>query len=171
MSQWYYASGNASHGPVSVNQLKQLLANGRQLNADSLVWREGMPDWRPLRSVDELRSIFQSAGYAGGGPPPPPPHQPAANIPVPVPAAERSGNWPWINIPCPGFAHAVYGQPGKGAVTFASVFVAQFILAIEPAVGLLAYLAIIICSIIDAFMVRKKLQRTGSVGPWEFFPR
>jgi hypothetical protein len=47
---WFYESGGQQQGPVSESELDRLLAEGK-INANSLVWREGMADWQPLRTA------------------------------------------------------------------------------------------------------------------------
>lgn len=44
---WHYAIHNERNGPVSEEELTTLVQNGT-LNRDTLVWREGMPDWQPI---------------------------------------------------------------------------------------------------------------------------
>ena len=41
---WHYVENGQQAGPVTEEQLQQLFQSGR-INADTLVWREGMPDW------------------------------------------------------------------------------------------------------------------------------
>ena len=47
---WYYALGTQQSGPVSDSQLDELLRSGKIAEA-TLVWREGMADWQPLRQA------------------------------------------------------------------------------------------------------------------------
>jgi len=47
MTQWYY---NERHGPVEADVIRGKFARG-ELNQDTLVWREGMLEWRPLSTV------------------------------------------------------------------------------------------------------------------------
>jgi hypothetical protein len=42
---WYYSFNNQPVGPVDENELKVLFARG-VINFDTLIWREGMPDWK-----------------------------------------------------------------------------------------------------------------------------
>lgn len=44
---WYYAIGSERKGPVTEAELDQLAAQG-ELRSDTLVWRDGMADWKPL---------------------------------------------------------------------------------------------------------------------------
>lgn len=65
--QYFYAVNGAQQGPVSFEQLQALFA-GRTINRDSLVWKQGMDNWAPLREVAELKS------FLGGNTPPPLPN-------------------------------------------------------------------------------------------------
>lgn len=53
-SHWYYARGNERMGPVGEDTLRHLVHTGA-IRGDTLVWREGLADWVPLRAVDEFR--------------------------------------------------------------------------------------------------------------------
>ena len=52
--QWYYARNNEQFGPVSANELRQLVDAGR-LSPDDLLWREGMDAWS---TAINLRGLF-----------------------------------------------------------------------------------------------------------------
>lgn len=53
-SPWYYAdAGQQRQGPLSTRALRRLHREG-QIDIDTLVWCEGMPQWKPLHSVAEL---------------------------------------------------------------------------------------------------------------------
>ncbi len=62
--QYFYALNGQQAGPVSFDQLKMLFAN-RTINKESLVWKQGMPNWSPLKDVEELKV------FLGGNTPPP----------------------------------------------------------------------------------------------------
>jgi uncharacterized RDD family membrane protein YckC len=47
---WHYAVGGQQQGPVDDAQLDALIRSG-QVNQDTLVWREGMANWLPLRQA------------------------------------------------------------------------------------------------------------------------
>jgi hypothetical protein len=47
---WYYESGGQQQGPVTETDLDRLLSEGK-ITLDSLVWREGMSGWTPLRAA------------------------------------------------------------------------------------------------------------------------
>lgn len=51
MTKWYYSDYERNrHGPVGAADLAALHASG-QLAADTLVWREGLAQWQPWRSL------------------------------------------------------------------------------------------------------------------------
>jgi uncharacterized RDD family membrane protein YckC len=47
---WYYVSAGKQAGPVDDAQLEALARTG-QIQMDTLVWREGMAEWQPYRTV------------------------------------------------------------------------------------------------------------------------
>ena len=66
---YFIADGNVQRGPFP---MEQLIAQG--LKRETLVWREGMPQWQKAESVPELLGLFGSGGYPQQHfvPPPPP---------------------------------------------------------------------------------------------------
>src|SRR5436305_5694954 len=48
--EWYYVEAGKQAGPVSEADLDQLVASGR-VGSETLVWREGMANWLPLRQA------------------------------------------------------------------------------------------------------------------------
>lgn len=70
MSQLYYAGPNRQPTPVAEEQIGFLLSNGT-LTPETLVWREGMDGWKPLKTVrPELVPAGPPPLPAAGGPPP-----------------------------------------------------------------------------------------------------
>lgn len=60
MTQWYYSDYERNrHGPISAGDLAELHANG-QLAPDTLVWREGLSQWQPWRTL--VGEVIQGAG-------------------------------------------------------------------------------------------------------------
>lgn len=51
--EWYYAQGDLKVGPISEAELKELADTGK-LSANDLVWKDGMPDWRPAGRLKGL---------------------------------------------------------------------------------------------------------------------
>lgn len=78
IEKWYYASQGQQLGPVAVDYLKRLLAEGH-LSAQDLVWKEGMPDWVPAGECPELRP--------SGPPPLPKPRDSGLPPPLRAPGA------------------------------------------------------------------------------------
>ena len=64
MSEWYYSDAQRlQHGPVSAGDLAALHARG-MLPPETLVWREGMGEWRPWREM--IREVV-AGGFPGDG--------------------------------------------------------------------------------------------------------
>ncbi len=59
---WYYAQADQRQGPITDSQLDELLAAGT-INENTLVWREGLADWVPLKDA-------RAMGSGGTGPAP-----------------------------------------------------------------------------------------------------
>lgn len=53
ISEWFYSNGVQRWGPVTQDELHQLIASG-QILPTFLVWRSGMPDWVEARSMPSL---------------------------------------------------------------------------------------------------------------------
>ena len=47
---WHYVEQGTQIGPISDQQLAELNRTGK-INADTLVWREGMADWLPFHQI------------------------------------------------------------------------------------------------------------------------
>lgn len=67
---WYYESGGQQQGPVTETDLDRLLGEGK-ITPDTLVWREGMSGWTPLRVARPSATPAPAAGAAPGLPVPP----------------------------------------------------------------------------------------------------
>ena len=59
-SNYYLAANGQPTGPFDVMTLKQLASLG-QVNAESMVWKEGMGAWEKAASVQELAGIFDAS--------------------------------------------------------------------------------------------------------------
>jgi len=59
VGQWFYAEGNRQQrGPLASDELIALYQSSR-IAADTLVWRDGMAQWQPLREVaDEIGLVL-----------------------------------------------------------------------------------------------------------------
>lgn len=80
---WFYAAGAEQRGPVDEAALDRLIAAG-EIGPDTLVWRAGMPDWRPLREARAGAIVGQAAAQAAQAPAaavrPPPAIDPVAAV-------------------------------------------------------------------------------------------
>jgi hypothetical protein len=71
-AEWYYQREGQRAGPVTVDELKQMLRSG-QIHRDELVWGAGMADWLPASQVDKLREssyLNPTPAMAAGAPQP-----------------------------------------------------------------------------------------------------
>lgn len=59
MADWFYGKDNTQHGPVSDLEVRNLISTG-QITQDTIIWREGMTDWLPMKSVPDFQ-ISQEA--------------------------------------------------------------------------------------------------------------
>jgi hypothetical protein len=53
LPSWFYTQGATHQGPVRLQELQQMVANG-QVGPGTLVWQKGMPTWIPGHQVAEL---------------------------------------------------------------------------------------------------------------------
>lgn len=87
-ADWYVAIDDKQVGPLAVPAVKTRWEAG-DVGPDSLVWKPGMGDWKPLSSVPELANVLAPVPR----PPPrekaPPAEEPAARL-APPPAAEEA---------------------------------------------------------------------------------
>jgi len=61
---WYYVSGNEQKGPVDQADLDRLVQAGTIVGS-TLVWREGMGEWKALGELNELPLPLPSAAAPG----------------------------------------------------------------------------------------------------------
>lgn len=60
MSNWYYADAEQQRqGPLSAEELTQRFHQGR-LRLDTLVWRDGLAEWQPLRDFTQELALHQA---------------------------------------------------------------------------------------------------------------
>lgn len=59
MKAWYYLDEqNQQVGPKSFNQLKKAGESGKIL-ADTLLWCEGMSEWKPMKEIPQIKEALQ----------------------------------------------------------------------------------------------------------------
>lgn len=52
MGEWYYSENGNQRGPVGENEIRAMMAAGT-VNARTLVWRDGMDQWREIGLLAE----------------------------------------------------------------------------------------------------------------------
>jgi len=57
INTYFVAINNQQSGPFSINQINDLIKNG-QVNNASLVWKQGMPTWQSIDSINDLKGLF-----------------------------------------------------------------------------------------------------------------
>ena len=55
--RYHFAENGAPTGPMTLDELAQAIADAR-LDETTLVWREGMADWAPARSLEEVAPLL-----------------------------------------------------------------------------------------------------------------
>ena len=51
---WFYARGTERMGPVTAETIRHLL-RAKAIDSETLVWRDGMPDWTAVVKTEEFR--------------------------------------------------------------------------------------------------------------------
>jgi predicted Zn finger-like uncharacterized protein len=62
--EWYAAINGVPVGPIRIGELRRKAALGA-VTDDSLVWQEGMEEWRPVKTIPELASLVREAAMSG----------------------------------------------------------------------------------------------------------
>ncbi|HEY0467852.1 MAG TPA: GYF domain-containing protein, partial [Polyangiaceae bacterium] len=58
--EWFVGINGVPVGPIRLSELRSKAASG-SVNRDSLVWRDGFEDWRPLGTFPELSAIVDES--------------------------------------------------------------------------------------------------------------
>lgn len=80
--EWWYSSGDAREGPVSVEALRTLLLE-RKVHESTLVWKEGRDSWNPILAIPELNQFLKAV----------PPELPSPSTPEHLLALSPAGPW------------------------------------------------------------------------------
>jgi predicted Zn finger-like uncharacterized protein len=72
VDDWYVAINGVPVGPVRVAEIRRKASLGA-VTEDSLVWQEGLDEWRPLRTFPELVAIIRAPTTTGRSSLTPPP--------------------------------------------------------------------------------------------------
>ena len=54
MKKYFYSNEQGELGPVTLEELKQ-----KDITLKTLIWHEGLDDWKEAESIDELKEIFE----------------------------------------------------------------------------------------------------------------
>lgn len=81
--EWYIGVNDAPLGPLSMSALREQASSGNA-TLDSLVWRDGFEEWKPLRDFPELAALVKEAKRT------PAPVVVLAPTPAPGPAASET---------------------------------------------------------------------------------
>jgi uncharacterized RDD family membrane protein YckC len=142
MTEWYYAEGQQRQGPLEVTEIRQRFQRG-QLNLDTLVWREGMGQWAPLRQMVEelgLQTLADaSTSTAAGGFDLRNDYAAIDNGTAPLPGTGALSSSPYT---APGAGGSDYSQPVQGGEVvyagfwkrFAAYLIDYFVLLIPSGV-------------------------------------
>lgn len=55
IQEWYVQIDGHTKGPLSILDMRKEW----QITPDTLVWKEGFTEWRPIRQVPELKTLFE----------------------------------------------------------------------------------------------------------------
>ena len=62
---WHYSDGTNPHGPIDEAALREMLLRGT-VNRNTLIWREGMSEWKSYGSIF-VESQPQASSRGNGG--------------------------------------------------------------------------------------------------------
>jgi hypothetical protein len=79
---WYVAVNGVPVGPIRIAEVRRKAALGA-VTEDSLVWQEGLDEWRPLRTFPELAATVREAALSGRASMTPPPSEARPSIAPP----------------------------------------------------------------------------------------
>ena len=128
MSNWYYADAEQQRqGPLSAEELTQRFHQGR-LRLDTLVWRDGLAEWQPLRDFTQELALHQAPAETFYAPLEARPTEARSAQADPFAAAPASG----FSTPAPAMPDSPYAPPratlvsGNAAVHGGEVVYAGF---------------------------------------------
>lgn len=141
LDQWHIAIHDVPVGPIKREEISRKIATGA-VHGDSLAWREGFDDWRPLRDIPELAALLRKnepiqsserpATRSSAGRPAPPP----SRVREPGVGASRPGMARPTGVPAPAAASRT-GAPGgrSNVVAIGGRLGAAAAPALEEAIG------------------------------------
>ena len=70
MADWFYGKDNTQHGPISELEIRALITSGT-ITPTTIVWREGMTGWLPMKDVPEFSTASSPSGISDPNAPTP----------------------------------------------------------------------------------------------------
>lgn len=96
---WHYAVGQEHNGPISEEELRDLIKRG-QITKETLLWQEGMSTWVPAAELSEISASFAVLPLLPVQPPPVQQEKVAPTIHV---EADAKPSTPLLSRPWPRF--------------------------------------------------------------------
>ncbi|UJR79122.1 GYF domain-containing protein [Sandaracinus amylolyticus] len=87
LDQWHVAINDVPVGPMRREEISRKISTGA-VTGESLAWREGFDDWRPLKDIPELAALLRKSEAR---PPTMPPAKPPAPARPGAPSARPGG--------------------------------------------------------------------------------
>lgn len=56
---FYSSEKDKQHGPITLEKLQRLHSSG-YINSKTLIWYEGLGDWKPIDEIPELKEVFET---------------------------------------------------------------------------------------------------------------
>jgi len=133
VSEWFHAEGSRQVGPVSAEDMGELF-RGNRIGLDTLVWREGLPAWQPLRTVVGELGLTAVPAVGPGAVPPLPP-----GLPPPAPPATAPYAGAGAALPMQAAKKPLSGCAMTAVIGGAALLVLVPVGAILAAIALPAY--------------------------------
>jgi len=139
---WHYAAAGERRGPIDDAELDRLVETGA-ITADTLVWRAGMAEWRPLREARAGLIVAEAAAQAAVV------AQVAAQQPAPAPRPAGDAEAEFARVVSEGRRidaldclrrgwEMVFAAPGETIGTSALVMVTMIGAGFLPCIGSIA---------------------------------
>jgi predicted Zn finger-like uncharacterized protein len=94
--EWHVAINDVPVGPIRRDEIARKIGTGA-VTGDSLAWREGFDDWRPLREIPQLASLLEQRRWPSV--PPATRSAPGSTAPRPSGPRTRSGGSGAFTLP------------------------------------------------------------------------
>ncbi|AKF08280.1 GYF domain-containing protein [Sandaracinus amylolyticus] len=109
LDQWHVAINDVPVGPMRREEISRKISTGA-VTGDSLAWREGFDDWRPLKDIPELAALLRKSEAR-------PPTMPPAKPPAPARPAAPSARPGGATASRPGTARPATASSTSSAAT------------------------------------------------------